>query len=509
MRALPYVGVVMLVALIRGWMHFSTPLMKGVNGAYYLVQARALLERGSMAIPDFPLTFGLHAGLAKLIQWGTGWDLDESILFAVKVLDSLLPALAAIPILALLEYWRRTTTQAPRWIPIAGAIVATLGLPTMRMLGDFQKNGLAMVWLAAFLWFLHAWFQRPTGKLAACALASFGLIGITHLGVLGSAILIGVLISVLQLVQEKRGAWQRSAMWLGAMGGVLACAVVIIHQFDPERVSRLLGAISHPLSFAQGKGEPLPGMTIAEYAVFRTLTFTLLFGGMALPALIVVWRRRSTLPSSTCSVVAGCGLAVLAMIGPWGTSGDRLLRFMILAYFPACLILFFAIQFISRPKLQIACAVMAAGLWIGPMPGSLAVYGRAAIPDAAGSELRALKSLIPKPGNTLIVTGHGLEWWAAWMLETKISQGTTMEISDWENYEEVLFLTQKTDLLPMTELAVKGGGGTPESSTESAKTTIVGSYFASPPIPKQAQVLHDGTYFTLARVLSPPPYLTQ
>jgi hypothetical protein len=95
--------VVALVALVRGWMHFSITLVQGVNGAYYLVQARAILERGNMAIADFPLTFGLHAGLSKLIQSCTSWSMDHSTLLAVKATDTLLPALAAIPIMALLD----------------------------------------------------------------------------------------------------------------------------------------------------------------------------------------------------------------------------------------------------------------------------------------------------------------------------------------------------------------------------------------------------------------------
>ncbi|MGY8688436.1 MAG: hypothetical protein ACKVHP_11985 [Verrucomicrobiales bacterium] len=365
-----------------------------------------------------------------------------------------------------------------------------------------------MVWLAAFLWALHACFTKPSRKLPSCVLVSFSLIGITHLGVLGGAILIGVIIGALQLWQERRGDWRKLAMGFSALDGFFFIALSVLYQFDPERVSRLLGPLGNPLSFAQGKGEPLPGMTAKGFSGFRYATFILLFGAMALPALILIWRWRSTLPAPTFAVAAGCAPAVLALVGLWVTSGDRLLRFMILAYISATLTLFFfAIRHLTRPLVQMSCAIVAAGFWIGLMPGSMAVYGRAAIPDAAGPELHGLKPLITNPRKTLIATGHGLEWWAAWKLKTNICQGTALEIADWEKYEEVLFLKQNADLLPMTEIAMNGGGGMPESVDCPPDGTIIGSYFASPPIPEDAEMLHVGKFFTLARISHPPSYL--
>ena len=50
----------------RSWLLWSTPLVPGMNGGYYLVQARALQEHGRLGIPDLPLTFILQATVAKL-----------------------------------------------------------------------------------------------------------------------------------------------------------------------------------------------------------------------------------------------------------------------------------------------------------------------------------------------------------------------------------------------------------------------------------------------------------
>ena len=52
----------------RAWLFFSTPLVPGINGAYDLVQTRALIGQGKLGIPDLPLTFWLDAALVKIIR---------------------------------------------------------------------------------------------------------------------------------------------------------------------------------------------------------------------------------------------------------------------------------------------------------------------------------------------------------------------------------------------------------------------------------------------------------
>ena len=92
---------IMLAALAgRAWLLFSTPYMPGVNGAYYLIQARAILERGVLGLPDLPLTFYLQAGLACLLAKVGGMAMDDAIMLAVKSCDAVLPVLVAWPTFA-------------------------------------------------------------------------------------------------------------------------------------------------------------------------------------------------------------------------------------------------------------------------------------------------------------------------------------------------------------------------------------------------------------------------
>ena len=69
------VALVVLAAVAeRACLLFSTPLVPGINGAYYLIQTRALIERGKLGIPDLPLTFWVDASLAKIGSSGIFWE---------------------------------------------------------------------------------------------------------------------------------------------------------------------------------------------------------------------------------------------------------------------------------------------------------------------------------------------------------------------------------------------------------------------------------------------------
>src|SRR5579862_2679518 len=83
--------IVLAGAAARALLLFSTPLVPGMNGAYYLVQARSLLQQGKLGIPDLPLTFVIQAILAKIVQFVSGASLESSIVFAVKFADAVLP----------------------------------------------------------------------------------------------------------------------------------------------------------------------------------------------------------------------------------------------------------------------------------------------------------------------------------------------------------------------------------------------------------------------------------
>jgi hypothetical protein len=581
------VSLIVLVGVAaRAWLLFSTSLVPGMNGAYYLVQARALIEQGKLGIPDLPLTFCIQAGLAKIVQLVSGASLEASIVFAVKCADALLPPLVAVPVFALVWQWARRAGAGVR-VPAFAALAAALGAPALVMVGDFQKNSLGLVWLAALLWSLHNWLGQPSVKRALLPVLFLGLIGVTHIGVFGWALALTVLVMTIALWRSDPKTRRAILPWLFAAGATCRLAAgLVLWKFDPARVQRLASAAAHPLTYlrqdqgprgnpngpmgaapfpggpndfrarspmGQGNFPPPdrgnnfaggpngfrdgpggfpggpaggpngfpggPGMLPRGWNWLPTAALLTASAG----ALAAVWFRRKNLPSGSVAVVTGCAVGLLILSGPWVT-GDKVMRFRLIAVGPALLCASFALLQVRLPKTRVVFAGLMALALIVPGAMRLAHGGRPVITLEAANELRSLSGEISAPGKTLIVARHGLEWWAAWYLHTHIAHVSALSGADWKNFDSVYFLRQKGGMqMPFGGLGPgreprpngqfrRGGppdfaGGFPPPGDFPGRNPqsrpggpgAVGEPF----IPEDADITHDGRFFTLALVPTP------
>ena len=82
-------ATVVLIAVLYKFSLTSNSLLPGLDGAYYWVQVRSLLENSSLAFSDLPLVIYVQAGIAWLLNDIPG---------AVRISDAILPALSAFPI---------------------------------------------------------------------------------------------------------------------------------------------------------------------------------------------------------------------------------------------------------------------------------------------------------------------------------------------------------------------------------------------------------------------------
>ena len=92
-------ALVMLAGvLMRVWIHTRSPITPSIDGGYYAIQPRSLLEHGQLDYPDMPLKFTLDAGLARCLQATTSMPLDEACMRASQVTDCVGPTLIAVPV---------------------------------------------------------------------------------------------------------------------------------------------------------------------------------------------------------------------------------------------------------------------------------------------------------------------------------------------------------------------------------------------------------------------------
>jgi hypothetical protein len=83
------VAVLLVGFVVRSLVTLIPPLVVGDDGAYYLVQVRAILRGGALAIPDFPFLFYAQACVARLLS--LVMEQRSAINVAVRITDTLLP----------------------------------------------------------------------------------------------------------------------------------------------------------------------------------------------------------------------------------------------------------------------------------------------------------------------------------------------------------------------------------------------------------------------------------
>lgn len=496
----------------RGWILFSALRMPGTNGAYSLVQARSLLEKGTLGFPDYPFLFALQAGLATIIRRLTGLGTEPSIVLAVKVCLAALPPLAAIPVFLLGRRWSLRLCCPESRLPLVAAAMISFGAPAISMTGEFDKNALALLWLAGMLLAMHTCMERRSpGSLIAAALFLV-LLGLTHIGAFGAGVLVFVCISGVYLTRPGARPLRVTLPVLAGLLVILAATEALVFwNFDPARVERLLGAITNPAGFMSrhaGAMPSPPGAPLPEFPLLSLVQIAVL--GIAGAFLFrFVWRRRATLNDADIALVCGSILAILSMTGPW-IRNDAAMRLALICVVPGTVVFLFVLlhqRNLRRRRMAtavLALLVVASGL-VRTAPGGWRVLG-----GGAYEELKSLSSELSQPERTLIVAAHGLEWHTAWTLHTRVAQAPALCTDDWQRYDQVFFLISKDR------------SGTPPPPGQRGPRPPgpgfgPGPQFAPPPpgmvfrveVPEGATIVHNGPHFTLARAAAPPAFVKE
>ena len=498
-------GLVAAAIAARAWLLFSTPLVPGMNGAYYLVQARALLEHGHLGIPDLPFTFWLHAGLAKLFQLVSGLPQDEAIVWAVKLADATLPPLAALPVAWLGKQWWRSGERPSAFVWMAPAAAVCLASLALRMTGDFQKNSLALVWFVALAPAALVFLRRPSLRTMILPLVLLALLGLTHIGVLGGALVFCAMLAVVALIVAAHGTRRHILLLILLGAGVLGIAGGSAYAlYDPARVTRLVEAFVQPATALEDRGPghppgPPPGRPSGAastdwqsappdsddtslhgsgqgmpppppdgmggpgsgpppswgaghgpghgWADPRTLFPAASCFAIALCALWLLWRQRHRIHPAEFSVAAAAALTALVLVAPIydGQKAERLLLVAIVPTAIAATFVLSRIVLLSWSRIVGACALT---FVLTDAARALPFGGRASVGENVVEELRCIAPLCPDPERTLIVARHGLEWWVAWTLHTHIAQPTAVTAADWSAYSQVLYLQEKRPMCP-------------------------------------------------------------
>ncbi|MCF8536014.1 MAG: hypothetical protein K9G66_03950 [Rhodoluna sp.] len=416
------VALAMVIGVAAKLSLTSGALLPGLDGAYYWVQVRKLMEQGQLAFPDVPLIFAIQGFFA----WCVG-----DIKFGVRLTDAILPALSAIPIFFML----RNAKQV--WLPALVVLMVLLHPVQLFFLtGDFIKNEAAIPLVFVTGLILAKWNHWPKRVSIVSLVLTQTLLAFAHFGTLILSLAICSIWLVLQLINKSRRFVLTSA---GVALSAGIGAAVLLNYFVPARFEKLMGLVSNPLAFFQNPAI----LSLKQTYFLDSLNFALITGQFG--AVLLAWiayKNRDKFDVSTLKFLAAnltaAGFFSSPLIGQeWAA------RFVALSFVPLLLaftVLIGKVQFVPVTFLLRSAAALTIAMSLIALPAGGKFY--VTTPDRY-REFVSLMKTVELPDNSVVVADHGLEYLVAWELKTKVIETSYYSSEVAAKYQNVYVLRQK------------------------------------------------------------------
>ena len=482
------VAVLFVGFVARSLVTLIPPLVVGDDGAYYLVQVRAILRGGALAIPDFPLLFYVQACVARLLS--LVMEQRAAIIAAVRITDTFLPLTLAVPVFLFARAFLRPSDR-----PGQGAVtVALVGLMavvsgnTLLMAGGVMKNAVALPCSFLFAFASYKWLRG--GRLGTLMWAAFWFVlaSLTHMSgfVLSVAFAAGVLVVGVAIPTVRPRVWLPAIVLLSCLAGCLA----IVYALDPERAQRLIHAVVAPgWLFA---GSPcllwLRGFSDEAFRVlFESAEVWL---GVALGALGVFtlsWHRAE-MDAPTRVILVVSTLVTFAFSLPLFRP-DVNQRLALFAYVPGMI-----------PAVYLVCRNATTAAVVAPLTLAVMLHGalavktlrQTALVPAAHQELVHFRTALP-PGRVIVIVRPLLRWWVVWTMDTHFSTQVESALAARSAYDAVLVLDEVRAGAFGIAPGPPGTGGLGAGVMDAALLRF-----------EVVRTLVEGTYFRLSEVVAAP-----
>ena len=419
-----------LLAVVAGiWAKLSLTsgdLLPGLDGAYYWVQVRSVLNNFTLAFSDLPLVFWIQAVIAKVVG---------NVALAVRISDAVLPALSAIPIYLIAKKYKNPFLPA-----IAILVVLLHPVQLYFFTGDFIKNEATIPVVFFMALVLVNWDKKSKRFSIISLLALTFIIAIAHFGTLLLAFMLVGTWALLQLRKSGLKFWLRgiavSVVALAVLLGVLAVLV-------PTRYDRLVNFLTTPSVIFQSPALDRilnsPSLSVMTIAILIGQLATLILGA-------ITWFARSKFSFSDMSLVISSLLTTFIFSSPligmeWS---DRLTGLSLVSLTIAAIIIFGSVDNLWH-KLPIA--ILAAVTLFSAIPLSTIEMKRV-FSNQEYSEFKDFASHVNIPSNSVIVARHGVEYLSAWEFSTDVVLDTYYESADLSSYSSVYYIQELKTFMP-------------------------------------------------------------
>lgn len=468
-------------------------LLPGLDGAYYWVQVRALLERGHLAFSDLPLLFWLQAGLAWVVRQVSGQPLDLVIPLVVRLTDAVLPSLAVLPLLLLA--WRR---KRPWLAPLLTLVLLFHPVQLYFFTGDFLKNEAALPLAVALGVLLVAGpYRRPWLALTGAALLLAG-VALTHFGVF---LLCAAVLLVWAVLQGWGWPWKLRLAALALLGVAVVLTAGLLAWWAPSRLERLGAAVTDLGSLFRNSVWELSGYQpdlIRAPLLFATVTGQV--GALTLAGL-ALWRRRDltrvTGPALVSLLVVAFSFSSPLLGIEWF---DRLAA---LSFVPLVLAAGLVMTTVTSKTARVTAGSLAGLLAAATLTVTLLAAPQGATPPAltvaAWQDLQKVSREVKLPAESLVVARHGVEFLAAWLWRTDVVQDRYAGPEASAGYHATYLLLDKAD--EAKGRAGPSGGDKPDKGPPPPPgDNAFGK--ANPPAGR-VEVLYDSASFLLLKTMAP------
>lgn len=296
-----------LVALVAwsAWLHWQTltvtPFPLGVDGYFYPIQLRSLLDTGALEYPASPLTFWWLAPFAAATDPITGTKLGAAIGCA----------LVALP-----AYGIGAHLTQQRGAGLVAAAVASTASTSAYLASEFVKQGIGLTVALTAIWLVLRALASPTRPRIVGALVAIVATYLAHK--LAAAIVLAIVlpgaVEELRARGELRG---RRLLYLLAALGALVPLAIVLGVVAPNRFLSgsdlgLLGTLFSGTAHWDAPALVRPRLTLAfDHEA-------LIAGGIAVVAAVLLVLRVGEQPRGGAKAIAWgvIGLGILIAL-PW------------------------------------------------------------------------------------------------------------------------------------------------------------------------------------------------
>lgn len=270
------VGVAAIVAL-AAWQHWhvlgANPFPIGVDGYFYPIQVRSILEHGVLRYPASPVTF----------YWMTPFAAATDPIVGAKLGAAIGTALIAVP-----AYGVGAKLGGSRAAGLVAAVVAATSADAGYLALEFVKQGIGLTVALGALWVVLHTLAKPTYGRVAATVAAIALAFATHKLAAGIVIVVAMPSIVVRVRHLLHG---RRLIYATLAGIAIVLALVVLglaapHRFVSPHDLSLLGNL-----MTRDARWSAPGLVMQN----STLAFgheAAIGGVLAIAAAIILIQRR-------------------------------------------------------------------------------------------------------------------------------------------------------------------------------------------------------------------------